>query len=141
MRRYDDPVDVRRGQVAGAGSGGGRGGRHGAGTLDLVEGPEQFLWRGRLWKVSAVVAHWVETGAWWQSSGVHAAVLGHDRDHDDRPDDRAGTSTDLSAEREVWRVEADRGMSSAQLAGTARGVFDLVFDWADGSWRLTRCLD
>jgi hypothetical protein len=21
------------------------------------------------------------------------------------------------------------------------GVFDLVFDWADGSWRLTRCLD
>ena len=140
MRRYDDPVDVRRGQVAGAGSGGG--GRHGAGTLDLVEGPEQFLWRGRLWKVSAVVAHWVETGAWWQSSGVHA-VLGHDqpdgeRDHDG---DRPGTSTDLSAEREVWRVEADRGMSSAQLAGTARGVFDLVFDWADGSWRLTRCLD
>ena len=135
MRRYDDTVDVRRGQVAGAGSGA-RGGGLGAGTLDLVEGPEQFLWRGRLWKVSAVVAHWVETGAWWQSSGVHA-VLGHDRPDDDR----AGTSTDLSAEREVWRVEADRGMSSAQLAGTARGVFDLVFDWADGSWRLTRCLD
>ena len=127
MRRYDDPVDVRRGRVAGAGG--------------AVEGPEQFLWRGRLWKVSAVVAHWVETGAWWQSSGVHA-VLGHDRPDDDRPDDdRPGTSTDLSAEREVWRVEADRGMSSAQLAGTARGVFDLVFDWADGSWRLTRCLD
>jgi hypothetical protein len=29
-------------------------------------------------------------------------------------------------------------MSSVQLG---RGVFDLVFDWADGSWRLTRCLD
>src|SRR6188472_4508726 len=121
MRRYDDPVDVRRGQVTGAGGG----------TTVLAEGPAQFLWRGRLWRVTAVVAHWVETGAWWQSSGVHA-VLGHDR---------AGTSTDLSAEREVWRVEADRGMSSAQLAGTARGVFDLVFDWTDGSWRLTRCLD
>jgi Domain of unknown function (DUF6504) len=122
MRRYDDPVDVRRGQVAGAG---------GRGTVELVEGPEQFLWRGRLWKVSAVVAHWVETGAWWQSSGVHA-VLGDDREVDHR--------VDLSAEREVWRVEAGRGMSAFQPEGT-RGVFDLVFDWADGSWRLTRCLD
>ena len=123
MRRYDDPVDVRRGQVAGAG---------GRGTVELVEGPEQFLWRGRLWKVSAVVAHWVETGAWWQSSGVHA-VLGEDREVDHR--------VDLSAEREVWRVEAGRGMSSSPRAETTRGVFDLVFDWADGGWRLTRCLD
>src|SRR3954463_14524310 len=80
MRRYDDPVDVRRGRVRGAGG--------------AVEGPEQFLWKGRLWKVSAVVAQWVETGAWWQSSGVHA-VLGAETD--------AAVGTDLSAEREVWR--------------------------------------
>jgi hypothetical protein len=125
MRRYDDPVDVRRGRVAGAGTGQ---------TAQLVEGPEQFLWKGRLWKVSAVVAHWRETGAWWQSSGVHAVLGADDRES---PDSSRG-STDLSAEREVWRVEADRGRASA---GTARGVFDLVFDWADGSWRLTRCLD
>jgi hypothetical protein len=134
MRRYDDPVDVRRGQVAGAGT---------TGRTGLVEGPEQFLWRGRLWKVSAVVAHWVETGAWWQSSGVHA-VLGADQPTDELTGSGqqvAVAPVDLSAEREVWRVEADRGMSSARLAGTARGVFDLVFDWADGSWRLTRCLD
>jgi hypothetical protein len=32
-------------------------------------------------------------------------------------------------------------MSSARLDDTTRGVFDLVFDWADGSWRLSRCLD
>jgi hypothetical protein len=25
--------------------------------------------------------------------------------------------------------------------GSGAGVFDLVFDWADGSWRLSRCLD
>jgi hypothetical protein len=142
MRRYDDPVDVRRGRVAGAGDG----------TL-LVEGPEQFLWRGRLWKVSAVVAHWVETGAWWQSTGAHA-VLGADPGHDvgpgadpdhDTGDTGVTVPVDLSAEREVWRVEADRGMSSVHHPdGTGRpgrGVFDLVFDWADGSWRLTRCLD
>jgi hypothetical protein len=27
--------------------------------------PEQFLWRGRLYVVTAVLAHWVELGAWW----------------------------------------------------------------------------
>ena len=36
MRQYDDPVEVRRGEA---------------------EDPDQFLWRGRLWKVRAVVAH------------------------------------------------------------------------------------
>lgn len=144
MRRYDDPVDVRRGQVAGAG-----------GTTVLVEGPEQFLWRGRLWRVTAVVAHWVETGAWWQSSGVHA-VLGADERADEQeaggpggPGGTVGNSfggADLAAEREVWRVEADRGMASVRGAADGegrpgRGVFDLVFDWAEGSWRLSRCLD
>jgi hypothetical protein len=129
MRRYDDPVDVRKGRVTGGGP---------------VEGPEQFLWKGRLWKVHAVVAQWVETGPWRQSSGMHA-VLGSDDMHavpDDVPGDRSGAvgtvvRTHLAADREVWRVEAARGMA----VDLGRGVFDLVFDWADGSWRLTRCLD
>ncbi len=112
-----------------------------------VEGPEQFLWKGRLWKVHTVLAQWVETGPWWHSSGVHA-VLGADDWTDDSAEDRTGAPADgtvrtatrpvsleLAAEREVWRVEASRG------SATDRGVFDLVFDWADGSWRLTRCLD
>ena len=59
MRRYDDPVETRMGLVSG------------------MEGPEQFLWRGRLWKVRAVLAHWVETGPWWQSGGARA-VIGSD---------------------------------------------------------------
>jgi Family of unknown function (DUF6504) len=142
MRRYDDPVDVRRGQVPGPGD-------------DPVEGPEQFLWKGRLWKVHAVLAQWVETGPWWQSRGVHA-VLGAEDWDEDEAGGRAGGGTergtehgtehgdaasravqtvDLGAECDVWRVEAGRG------PGIGRGVFDLVFDWADGSWRLTRCLD
>jgi hypothetical protein len=121
MRRYDDPVDVRRGMVDGS------------------EGPEQFLWRGRLWKVNAVVAHWVETGAWWESQRARA-VLGTDSG----VEREAGGSTvtvlpDLTAEREVWRVEASRGRISAQNGGG--GVFDLLFDWAEGSWRLARCVD
>jgi hypothetical protein len=56
MRRYDDPVEVRKGPE---------------------ESPEQFLWRGKLWKVRAVLAHWVETGSWWQSADARA-VLGTD---------------------------------------------------------------
>ena len=120
MRRYDDPVDVRKGMVGGPGG--------------SVEGPEQFLWRGRLWKVCGVVAHWVETGPWWQSSGVHA-VLGCDEATARR---EQVVTHDLAADREVWRVEAARGLAAA---GAGRGVFDLVFDWADGSWQLARCED
>ena len=43
-RRYDDPVEVRR----------------------RDEDPAEFLWRGRFYAVREVLAHWVETGAWWQ---------------------------------------------------------------------------
>lgn len=122
MRRYDDPVDVRRGMVDGS------------------EGPEQFLWRGRLWKVNAVVAHWVETGAWWESPGARA-VLGTDSRDPGResPGSTLTVLPDLTAEREVWRVEASRGRLSAENGGG--GVFDLLFDWAEGSWRLARCVD
>ena len=113
MRRYDDPVEVRRGLVPGA--------------TGPVEGPEQFLWKGRLWKVCEVVAHWVETGAWWQP-----------------PEGERGSVHDLLGEREVWRVEAARGLAASTGGSgpsSGRGVFDLAFDWAGGSWRLARCLD
>jgi hypothetical protein len=134
MRRYDDPVEVRKGLVGSAGN--------------RTEGPEQFLWRGRLWKVRDVLAHWVETGPWWQSSGAHA-VLGADEQpthpgpDQARPGQRSGhgavaVASDLLAEREVWRVEAARGLAAT---GSGAGVFDLVFDWAAGTWALTRCAD
>ncbi|MBS2937590.1 hypothetical protein KDN32_07535 [Nocardioides sp. J2M5] len=111
MRQYDDPVEVRRGEA---------------------EDPEQFLWRGRLWKVRAVVAHWVETGPWRQPAPPGHAV--------------AGVGTARSAARELWRVEAGRGMPSgvrlvdgAEPAG--HGVFDLSFDGTDGRWQLVGCQD
>ena len=122
MRRYDDPVEVRKGLVPG--------------SQGPVEGPEQFLWRGRLWKVSDVVAHWVETGPWWQSREV-AAVLGDVSGAEDAAE-RSASVHDLLAEREVWRVEAARGLAAT---GAGRGVFDLAFDWDRGSWQLSRCLD
>ncbi len=92
MRLYDDPVEVRRGES---------------------EGPDQFLWRGRLWKVREVLAHWVETAPWWQSS--------------------APSGADLLVERELWRVEAGRM--------AAHGVFELSFNWSDGCWQLVGCAD
>jgi hypothetical protein len=133
VRRYDDPVETRMGQVAG------------------MEGPEQFLWRGRLWKVRAVLAHWVETGPWWQSGGARA-VIGSDEPvegstHTVGADLR---SVDLLAERELWRVEAGRGpgigvgVSGDGVAGgggDGGGVFELAFDWSDGRWALVGCAD
>lgn len=142
MRRYDDPVEVRRGMVSG--------------EQGPVEAPEQFLWHGRLWKVYDVVGHWMETGAWWQSREV-APVLGVDSPGSGpraavvaEGTRSAGPATvtagvvgtavgasvhDLLGEREVWRVEAGSGSAAG------RGVVELVFDWAQGSWVLTRCWD
>lgn len=119
MRRCDDPVEVRRGEA---------------------EDPEQFLWRGRLWKVRAVVAHWVETGPWWQTgtgavSGTGSAA------------DGGAVACDPVAERELWRVEAGRGAPPVRQADRADseqetyGVFDLSFDWTDGRWQLVGCVD
>ncbi len=104
MRRYADPVEVRKGWVSDA----------------ETEGPEQFLWHGRLWKVRAVLAHWVETGPWWSRNGDEAATIG-----------------DLLTERELWRVEAGR----RNISGDISGVFELSFDWSDGCWQLVGCTD
>ena len=121
MRRYEDPVDVRKGWVTG------------------VEGPEQFLWRGRLWKVRAVLAHWVETTPWWQSSGVRAVIGSDEADPQATPDAGDTTGGDLLVERELWRVEAGAGRATGDVAGG--GVFDLSFDWTEGAWLLVGCAD
>jgi len=122
MRRYDDPVEVRVGEDADTG-------------LD-ERAPSQFLWHGRLWKVRAVLAHWVETGAWWSSPGVRA-VIG-----DDDPEAVRRPVGDLLTERELWRVEAGRGRAvGPDGEPDGGGVFDLAFDWADGRWQLVGCVD
>ena len=135
MRRYADPVEVRRGHLAAS--------VHGSG-----EGPEQFLWRGRLWKVRAVLAHWVETSPWWQSTGARA-VIGSEDLQESAPPPRPSLG-DLLTERELWRVEAGRGRPRTYRADpdvdpdgepAVSGVFELSFDWADGRWLLVGCSD
>jgi hypothetical protein len=135
-RRYDDPVEVRR----------------------RDDEPAEFLWRGRLWVVRAVLARWVETGAWWQAAvpagaGIPGTTITPATRHSgatsiatsielsggtDGSSALALDSSALSVERELWRVEATRG----RVHGT--GVFDLCFDWsatAGTGWTLTRVLD
>ena len=97
---------------------------YGQSRHDLVEVrrrddvPDQFLWRGRLYVVRAVLARWTEAGGWWRGE--------------------AGPSLD-DHERDWWRVEADSGRHEAMTAGP--GVYDLCFDWSQGSWRLARVMD
>ncbi len=114
MRRYDDPVEVRTG---------------------AQEDPDQFLWRGRLWQVREVVAHWVETGAWWARGGSGSGSGSGEAPVADG---------DLLREREVWRVAAARGRVAALHSpehDPGYGVFDLVFSWSEGSWQLVRAMD
>ena len=121
-RRYDDPVEVRR----------------------RDDEPAEFLWRDRLWVVRAVLARWVETGAWWQAAvpagaGISGtAVISGTTGGTDGCAALALDSAVLSVERELWRVEATRGRVHGM------GVFDLCFDWsapAGTGWTLTRALD
>lgn len=121
-RRYDHPVDVRR----------------------RDDEPCEFLWRGRLYVIRGVLAHWIETGPWWnmgvgssadETAARSRAVLDPlARDAEAVLDDSPELALD-GVEREVWRVEASAG----RTAGS--GVYDVSFDWSAGGWTLRRALD
>lgn len=96
MRRYDEPVEVR------------------ADEIDGEQGPAQFLWRRRLWRVLEVQSRWRETADWWS---------------------RAGSDDDLLAESVVWRVVASPGRS-----GEA-GVYELSRPTGGDAWTLRAVMD
>jgi hypothetical protein len=104
MRRYDESIAVE-------------GTSHGTSEGRAGE-PERFLWRGRLYVVRRVLAHWVELGAWWLQR------------------DRSGLPVHLNGSgRELWRVEANTGRTSND------GVYDLAYDEVEQAWSLTRAWD
>ncbi len=83
--------------------------------------PLAFRWRGRRYVVGSVLAHWVETGAWW------------------RQGERVRTTAQPppDPERWLWRVEAGS-------RGSQTGVFDLCLevDRSDaGRWSLYAIYD
>jgi hypothetical protein len=101
-RRYAEPIDVKRIDVNAPVD---------VAPTSAAPAPEQFLWRGRLYSVRTVLAHWVEGRAWWRMRG---------------PDGLPAVAE--AAELEVWRVEAQAGRSRSS------GVYDLGND--GGRWRL-----
>ena len=152
MRTYGEVIDVRtvpsgQGQVGGLGTGD----TSSSSSLGIASPPAQFLWRGRLYLVREVLAHWVELGTWWSTRGARAprrpalasggaasgVASGSPSDAGTAGTGIAGTgapgiasstrsvAADVGAvEREVWRVEAAAGRTAVV------GVYDLVRDVA-----------
>jgi hypothetical protein len=140
VRRYDEPVDVQA--------------RPGA--PDEPDEPTAFVWRGRLYVVRGVLAHWYERRAWWRDT-ASLTLLGLRADGGEQVAGAATAQGTVAAsaatsvlagagEREVWRVEAAAGRSSPV------GVYELVRDplpvplqsgpsGPPGGWCLTRVDD
>ncbi|WP_435198367.1 DUF6504 family protein [Janibacter sp. GS2] len=114
VRLVEEPIEVRCAEPQ----------RTGAGCQPGEESaaPEQFVWRGRLYRVTEVVDHWQERRPWWRSTA-------------ERP------LSQVPLAREVWRVSASRGRSSPP------GVYDLGADSAGDTvarapaWLLLRTQD
>lgn len=84
--------------------------------------PEAFCWRGRVFRIQGVLAHWIETGPWGRSASVRA-LLAEDAGADES-----------SGQREFWQVEAAAGRHAAP------GVYELCADWSagrPGEWSVT----
>jgi hypothetical protein len=123
VRRYDEPIDVQA--------------RPGA--PDEPGEPTAFIWRGRLYVVRGVLAHWYERRAWWRDTasltllglradGAGTAGVAGAAAAQGTAAARAATSVLPDAgERQVWRVEAAAGRSSPV------GVYELVRDPLSGS--------
>lgn len=110
-RRYQEQIEVRLGSAQ----------EHGVrleGASEELEGvPVQFLWRGRVHRVRAVLAQWVQRVPWWRP----LPELHEHAETSEDPEDWRGMSVgDAALEQRVWRVEAGAG----RVAGT--GVYDLV---------------
>jgi len=151
VRTYGEVIDVRTTTTTGDGSSDGlRGSAHPADGA-----PEQFVWRGRLYLVRDVLAHWVELGTWWtlprratapQGAGLSGGSSSRSTAPEDEQPARSVAADVGAVEREVWRVEAAAGRSATC------GVYDLVrdvpavdprtpFDTHPPRWRLARALD
>ena len=115
MRSYGEVIDVRTVRTALSGD-----------RASTPGAPEQFLWRGRIYLVRDVLAHWVELGAWWVAPGRSRRAdgsTGTSRATDDGAEMPRSVAADVGAvEREVWRVEA------APVRSATPGVYDLVRD-------------
>lgn len=138
MRTYGEVIAIRHGSAGPADS-----------AVDvqpsgLVTPGNQFLWRGRIYVIRSVLAHWIESGTWWTSlQQPTRSTRVHDSVGEQPPMNRSITRDVGATERWVWRVEAAAG-SSAPI-----GVYDVAcevngntsHERSAGQWRLARALD
>jgi hypothetical protein len=85
--------------------------------VDGIETPDQFLWRGRLWRVTALRSQRTETAAWWERG-----IIGPGSIHDPH----ASASHELGAGRSVQadvlpvRIDAAMVAEACSAARTTR---------------------
>ncbi|MET9272755.1 DUF6504 family protein [Kribbella sp. NPDC003557] len=80
-------------------------------AVDGVQVPDQFLWRGRLWRVRAVRSQWTETAAWWERG-----VIGTGDTHDP-----LATRTDPTGTTYAYDARADRTFDRTDSHTDRRG--------------------
>lgn len=85
--------------------------------------PTRFVWRSRLYTVTARLDHWT-TAAPETASPPEGPALVED-----------GAGVEDAPEREFWRVEALAGL------GSAPAVYELRHDLRSGIWLLSRAWD
>lgn len=106
MRRYDDPIHVL-----------------------FSDQPRQFIWRGRLLLVKEVQSRLRRATPWWEGSQVQAAR----GDAATSEAAHVGVTSELLAEREIWRVEAGNG--------SHRGVYELAHSVGGEDWVMQAVCD
>lgn len=98
---YADPVDVQR--------------RDGS--------PVAFCWRGRVYRVQGVLAHWLETGPWWQSASVRAllttGVPSHHPTTSARPSASAASAAGPQGQSTAAAASADRPAAQPESAASS----------------------
>ncbi|TDO60828.1 hypothetical protein EV651_107100 [Kribbella sp. VKM Ac-2571] len=80
--------------------------------VDGVQTPDQFLWRGRLWRVRTLRSQWTETAAWWERG-----VIGTGQIHDPRA--HAGSLARIDAATVAEACSAARTRSRPARTHTA----------------------
>lgn len=95
-------------------------------SVDGVQTPDQFLWRGRLWRVRTIRSQWTETAAWWERG-----VIGTGQTHDPFAEAAAGTRSALASDARhtatddpLARIDAAVGARSALPSGARRTATD-----------------
>ncbi|MEU8226518.1 DUF6504 family protein [Kribbella sp. NPDC048915] len=86
-------------------------------AVDGVQVPDQFLWRGRLWRVRAVRSQWTETAVWWERG-----VIGTGHTYDplaSRATERDGSLARIDAATVAEACSAARTPARAHTAGVA----------------------